>query len=58
VSLRAFRFLAANALSPVVYVGVDANCCTYRLSDGSTWRFSIRESREIGVPRFAHLEAA
>jgi hypothetical protein len=58
MSLKEHRFIEANSRSPVVYVGVDKHSCTYRLADGSTWTFSIRESREIGVPRFAHLEAA
>ena len=58
MSLKASRFLEANARSPVVYGGVDARSCTYRLADGSVWTFSRREAREIGQPRWAHLEAA
>ena len=58
MSLKASRFLEANARSPVVYCGIEAHTCTYRLADGSVWTFSRREAREIGIPRFAHLEAA
>jgi hypothetical protein len=58
MSLKAHRFLQANERSPVVYCGVEAHSCTYRLADGSTWTFSRREARELGHPRWAHLEAA
>ena len=58
MSLKASRFLDANARSPVVYGSVEAHSCTYRLADGSTWTFSRREASQIGHPRWAHLEAA
>ena len=57
ITLKVHRFLLANDQFPVVYASVEAHSCTYRLSDGSTWRMSIRESREVGFPNFAHLEA-
>jgi hypothetical protein len=55
VSLKAARFLEANARSPVVYGSVSAHQCVYRLEDGSSWTFSRREARELGHPRWAHL---
>ena len=55
-SLKAARFVEANRLSPVVYGSVDDHRFTYRLADGSTWTFPRREAREIGHPRWAHLE--
>ena len=58
MSLKAHRFVEANARSPVIYCGVDDHCCTYRLADGSSWTFSRREASVIGQPRWAHLEAA
>lgn len=58
MSLKASRFLDANARSPVVYASIETRLCTYRLEDGSTWTFNRREARELGCPRFAHLEAA
>jgi hypothetical protein len=51
VSLKAARFLEANARSPVVYGSVGAHDCVYRLADGSSWTFSRREARELGHPR-------
>ena len=58
LSLKAHRFLEANRKSPVVYASCDGNGCVYRLLDGQTFRLGGEESREVGVPRFAHLEAA
>ena len=58
MSLKASRFLDANRRFPVVYMSVESHLCTYRLSDGSTWTFSRREARELGMPRIAHLEVA
>lgn len=56
LSLKASRFLDANARSPVVYGSVDEHLFTYRLADGSTWVFPRREARAIGHPRWAHME--
>lgn len=56
VSLKADRFVKANARSPVVYCSVDSHIVTYRLADGSAWSLPRREARSIGWPRFAHLE--
>jgi hypothetical protein len=58
LSLKASRFLAANAHSPVVYGSVEAHSCTYRLADGSTWTFQRREASALGHPRWAHLGEA
>lgn len=58
MSLKAHRFREANERSAVVYFGVGGHQCTYRLADGSTWTFSLREARELGNPRWAHLVAA
>jgi hypothetical protein len=58
VSLKVARFLEANAASPVVYGSVTDNGCTYRLATGQTFHLSRKECREIGVPRWAHLEQA
>jgi hypothetical protein len=58
MTLKQHRFIEANRRSPVVYASVDPHSCTYRLQDGSAFMLSRREAREIGIPRFAHLEAA
>lgn len=58
LSLKAYRFLEANATSLVVYGGVGEHTCTYRLEDGTSWTLSRREAREIGHPRWAHIEQA
>lgn len=58
-SQKAFRFVEANARSPVVYVSVDRSAgVTYRLEDGNKFEFDAKDAREIGIPRFAHLECA
>jgi hypothetical protein len=55
ISLKAHRFMEANERHGVVYASVDEHCCVYRLSSGSTWRLSFKESEQVGYPRFAHL---
>ena len=58
MSLKVARFLEANARSAVVYGSVERDGCVYRLADGSSWRLSLKEGREIGHPRWAHLPCA
>ena len=56
MSLKAARFLEANATSPVVYGSVmDNGGCVYRLRDGSAWTLTAKECRDVGQPRWAHL---
>jgi hypothetical protein len=56
VTLKTSRFLVANSRSAVVYFSCEGGGVTYRLADGSVWTLSKREAREIGAPRWAHLE--
>jgi hypothetical protein len=57
LSLKAARFLEANALSLCVYGSVGDHEVTYRLSNGSTWTLSRREAARIGHPRWAYEKA-
>jgi hypothetical protein len=58
MTLKADRFITANGLSPVVYLGIGDHTVTYRLADNTSWTFSRREARELGQPRLAHLVTA
>lgn len=55
---RIRSFIAANALSPVVYFSAEGASVTYRLADGKLFRLSSREARDAGPPRLEHLEIA
>jgi hypothetical protein len=54
MTLKADRFIAANAKSPVVYGSCDADGCTYRLADGSRWQLNRNDCQAVGHPRWAH----
>lgn len=58
MTARAQKFVAANALSPVVYgsvVGSGGRGAVYRLANGLAFTLSAAECRAVGEIRWARV---
>lgn len=59
MTLKAHLFIVANKASAVVYGSVtDGGGCVYRLADGTVWKLTRADCRDVGHPRWAHLRKA